>query len=61
MGQLGIKCPFCNSNLQMETYWMKKRLAPTCTVFCDNDECKVKPSTIDTSPSQAFEDVKAWK
>lgn len=44
----------------METYRMKPRFGPSLTVFCDNDKCEVKPSTIDTNPSAAFADVEAW-
>ncbi|AGN33771.1 hypothetical protein PANG_00052 [Paenibacillus phage PG1] len=57
---LGIQCPFCGERLKMETYRMKPRFAPSMTVFCDNDKCEVKPSTIDTNPSAAFADVEAW-
>jgi hypothetical protein len=57
---LGIKCPFCVQPLKMESYRMRKGYAPTCIVFCDHEACEIKPSTIDTSPSKAFADVKAW-
>jgi len=60
MSELGIHCIFCGMNLKMETYRLRPRYAPTMIIFCDNDKCEVKPSTIDTNPSAAFADVKAW-
>ncbi|MNC65432.1 hypothetical protein D3C75_1157220 [compost metagenome] len=57
---LRIKCPFCKENLKMETYRMRKGYAPTSTIYCDNDTCSTKPSTIDMCPSKAFADVAAW-
>jgi len=60
MSTLGMACPFCGSKLQTEIYAMRKGFGPTMTIFCDNDTCEVKPSTIDTNPAAAFEDVKAW-
>jgi len=58
---LGIQCPFCGASLKMETYSLKRGFAPTMTVFCDNEICNIKPSTIDTNPSAAFADVDAWR
>jgi len=55
---LGIQCPFCHTNLKMEIYLIRKK--PSITVYCDNDFCDVKPSTIDTIASAAFADVYAW-
>lgn len=57
---LGIKCPFCGSNLAMDIYINRKKFAPTVCVFCENDSCDVQPITDDTSPSKAFADVKVW-
>lgn len=54
-------CPFCNEPLKTEMYNMKPGFAPTMTIFCDNDKCEVKPSTIDTNPSAAYADVEAWR
>jgi hypothetical protein len=61
LGTLGINCPFCGAKLSMEMYRKGERRAPSITVFCDNDACSVKPSTIDTHPSAAFADVAAWR
>jgi len=58
MTTLGIQCPFCHTNLKMEIYLIRKK--PSITVYCDNDFCDVKPSTIDTIASAAFADVYAW-
>lgn len=57
---LGIKCPFCGEALKLESYRIRKGYAPSITIYCDNERCDVKPSTIDTNPSAAFTDVDAW-
>jgi hypothetical protein len=44
----------------MESYRMSKRYAPKMIVFCDNDDCEVKPMTDATNPIRAFADVEAW-
>ena len=59
--KLGKNCPFCGQPLTMDTYCMRGRgYAPTLEVFCDNDNCDIKPSSGDQSPSAAFADVNAW-
>jgi hypothetical protein len=60
VSKLGIKCAFCGVPLELEIYPHCKREAPTVIIFCDNDECKVKPSTNDTMASRAFEEVKLF-
>lgn len=60
---LGIRCPFCTERLKMESYSKMRpgSYPPRSTIFCDNDNCEVKPSTIDTYPSAAYADVEAWR
>jgi len=52
-------CPFCGEKWKTETYAKGKGRAPSFIAFCDNDECPVKPSTVDGSPTAAYRDVEA--
>lgn len=58
---LGIKCPYCNEPLEMESYTMPEHISSKMVIFCDNDQCEIKPCTDQMSPSRAFADVEAWR
>ncbi|SHN77406.1 hypothetical protein [Desulfitobacterium chlororespirans] len=61
MGKIGIKCGFCGEPLYMDSYksWQKGR-AGSIIVFCDNDECPVKPCSDAVNPSRALAEAKAF-
>lgn len=57
----GILCPYCGEPTKLETYIMEKGRMPETIIFCDNDECSVKPCTDATRASLAIADAKSWR
>jgi hypothetical protein len=57
---LGINCAFCGVKLEMEYYSKGKGKPGKMIVYCNNDSCKVKPCTDDTSPSKAIGEAKLF-
>ena len=56
---LGIKCPFCSDNLEMEFYSTGiKGAMGWSVVFCGNDKCPIKPCTDVSSPSKAIAEAR---
>ena len=58
---LGIECPFCGEALEIEYYSTGvKGKAGKTIVFCNNDNCTVKPCTDETSPSKAIAEARLF-
>lgn len=59
----GIKCPYCNQPAKIDSYVKGKIKGSgiSTIVFCDNDECEIKPCTDSTRASWAIADAKAWR
>lgn len=49
-------CPYCGSKLIADSY---KTKPVEHIVYCDNDECPVKPCTDSTIPSKVYAEVLA--
>lgn len=62
MSTIAMPCPFCGGPVQIETYQIDQRKGrpPRLIVYCDNDNCAIKPCTEDTSPQEALSDAAAW-
>lgn len=50
-------CPYCGKKLIMDNYKMGKSLQNI--VYCDNDDCPVKPCTDSTIPSRVYAETLA--
>lgn len=51
-------CPFCGKELKLEVYESGVRGGVgRCIMFCDNDECEVKPCTAMGTPSRVIEEA----
>ena len=50
-------CPYCGSKLFWENYVIRRRVQSI--VYCDNDNCSVKPCTDSTSPSNVYAELLA--
>jgi len=57
---LGINCPFCGEKLELEYYQIKKGRTGETVVFCNNDNCKIKPCTDATTPSKAIAEARLF-
>ena len=56
MGSFG-KCKYCGNELKSEVYKKGKCNVPRMIVFCENDNCPVKPCTDDNIPSLVMEEL----
>lgn len=57
MGHFG-HCKYCGSDLIVETYKKGRHGGFRMLVYCDNDNCDVKPCSNDDIPSDVMEEVK---
>lgn len=53
-----MKCPFCGEELKMEAYRDMGKIS--CVMFCDNDDCEVKPCTAVGSPSNVVKEAECF-
>ncbi|CDX01277.1 Hypothetical protein DPCES_1390 [Desulfitobacterium hafniense] len=61
MGKIGIKCGFCGEPLYMDSYKPRQKgRAGSIIVFCDNEDCAVKPCSDSTHPTAAIREAKAF-
>ena len=57
MGNFG-KCKYCGSDLIAEVYKTGRHGSVRMLVYCDNENCNVKPCSDDDIPSAVMEEVK---
>lgn len=55
-----MNCPYCNKPLSHEIYQMKPGQLQYI-LFCENEDCPVKPCTDATTPSKAIKEIKSMK
>lgn len=54
-----MNCPYCNQPLTYEIYKFKGEIS--YILFCENDNCLVKPCTDATTSSKAIEEIESMR
>lgn len=55
-----MNCPYCNQPLSHETYQMKPGQLQYI-LFCENEDCLVKPYTDATTPSKTIKEIESMR
>lgn len=55
-----MNCPYCNQPLSHEIYQMKPGKIQYI-LFCENEDCPVKPCTDATTPSKAIKEIESMR
>jgi hypothetical protein len=51
-------CPYCGKYMVMDIY-KRSRKSAQIIIYCDNNDCKVKPCTDSGSPSRVYAELLA--
>lgn len=54
-----MNCPYCNQPLTYEIYKFKGKIS--YILFCENDNCLVKPCTDTTTLLKAIEEIESMR